>query len=244
MHKEKNLIIYGRNSIEEAIYSNISLKQVWIIRGKENKYPGLIQKIRHNNIKINPISEKEIEKISRTQKHQGIAAEIILPENIIEEEENFKDLDRLHSVLILDGITDTGNLGAIVRSALLFNIDAVILPKDNSARITPQVIKASAGAIYKQRVIYVNNINTFITLLKEDDFTIYGLSATAEEDIDKIRFNKKICLVVGSEREGLRKSVKKQCSVMIKIPTSRKIDSLNVSVASAIAMWEVFKNFS
>jgi 23S rRNA (guanosine2251-2'-O)-methyltransferase len=161
---------------------------------------------------------------------------------VIEEGSTIEDWKNFDSIITLDGITDTGNLGAILRSALLFGFEAVVLPNDNSARITPQTIRSSAGALYKVKIIYVNNLNTFIEEAKAEAFTVYGLAGEAKDAIQKLEFAKKSLLVIGSEREGMRKSVKHNCDHLVQIPTTRKINSLNASVAAAIAMWEVFRS--
>jgi 23S rRNA (guanosine2251-2'-O)-methyltransferase len=235
------LIIYGRNSVEEALLENLSLREVMVDLKKKEKFEKLIDRLEEKKIPIRFLNEKMLDQISRTFKHQGIIAQMDLPPNVMEEESGFDRWEDLNTVLVLDGVTDTGNLGAIIRSAALFSFDAVFLPNDSSARITPQTIKASAGALYYQKIIYVNNINTLITQLKAEEFFVYGLAGESKVSIEETPFKGKICLVVGSEREGIRKSVKKNCDTLVKIPTTKKIDSLNVSVASAIAMWEVYK---
>lgn len=236
------MIIYGRNSIEEALEEGLKLEEVVIERGKEIKFPGLSRQLREKGIKISTLPTPLMDKTAETRKHQGILARMILPPNIVEDEkDNPQDWSTFRTILTLDGITDTGNLGAIIRSALLFEADAVVLPNDNSARITPQAIKASAGAVFKQKVIYVNNLNTLIETLKADGFTVFGLTGDAQQMLQDTDPVGKVCLVIGSEREGIRKSVKRKCDFLLKIPTTRKIDSLNASVAAAVTLWEFYR---
>ncbi|MGC8764298.1 MAG: 23S rRNA (guanosine(2251)-2'-O)-methyltransferase RlmB [Brevinematia bacterium] len=234
------MIIYGKNSVFEAIKDKIKITKIFIDKDKKGKFITLLKEIENNGIKIAFLTEKEIEKISHTQKHQGICAEISLPPTIMEDEKDFEFDESVRNVLILDGITDTGNFGAIIRSALLLGCDLIILPKDNSARITPQTIKSSAGAVYKQRILYVNNLNLWLTRLKEENFQIFGFSVDAEMTIIKTERSDKLACIIGSEHSGLRKSTKKLCDRLIYIPTTEKLNSLNAGVASAIVMWELF----
>ncbi len=234
------MFIYGTNSIIEALRERIELSSIYIDKTKKKKFFSIVKEAEGRGLKINYTFEKEIEKLSHSQKHQGICAEIKLPDNIIEDENNFTFTEEMKKILILDGITDTGNLGAIIRSALLLKADLIILPKDNSARITPQVIKSSAGAVYKQKILYVNNLNTTIISLKEEEYSILGFAGEGEKNITDFNTMDKIVCIIGSEHKGLRKSTKKLCDELVKIPTTGKLDSLNASVASAIAMWELF----
>lgn len=238
------MVIYGRNSIEEALEEGLTLREVIVEIGKEEKFEKLIKRLRDKGIKVNFQNTKSVDKASGTLKHQGIIADLPMPANVVEEGATLSDWIDCRSIIALDGITDTGNLGAIMRSALLFGFEAVVLPNDNSARITPQTIRSSAGALYKIKILYLNNLNTFIEEAKAEDFMVYGLAAEAKDPLDQLNFSKKVCMVIGSEREGLRKSVKKNCDFLVSIPTTRKLDSLNASVAAAIAMWEVFRKKS
>ncbi|MGL4389121.1 MAG: 23S rRNA (guanosine(2251)-2'-O)-methyltransferase RlmB [Brevinema sp.] len=231
------MIVYGRNSIEEAITESLQLTEVWFDTAKADKYPGLRRMIREKNIKATFISEKELDKISGTQKHQGIAAEMVLPENIVTEDKSFtRNYSTIFRVLLLDGITDTGNLGAILRSALLLGAELILLPKDNSARITPQTIKSSAGAIYKIPLAYVDNLKTEIDALKVEGFDVLALTGESKESIHDFKASAKTALIMGSEREGIRKGIKSLCTHKVALPSTQKLDSFNVSVAAALAM--------
>lgn len=235
------MIVYGRNSVEEALQEGLAIAEVIIEKGKEEKFYNLARRLKEKNIKVGYANRNILDRLAETLKHQGIVADMKLPQNIVEDGSDFEDWAQFDSVLVLDGITDTGNLGAIARSALLFGFGAIALPKDNSARITPQTIKSSAGAIYKTQVIYVNNINTLMETLKAEGFGVFGMDGNAQQTIDAAEFPDKLCFVIGSEREGIRKSVKKVCDGLLKIQTTRKVDSLNASVAAGVAMWEVFR---
>lgn len=236
------MIVYGRNSIEEALDEGLALKDITIAKGKEEKFEGIMRKAREQGVLVKFAPYAQIERDAKTAKHMGIMAELELPPNIIDDPHAEHDWSAYDRLLALDGITDTGNLGAIVRSALLLGVDAIVLPNDSSARITPATIKASAGAIYRQKVIYLNSLNRFLLEVKEHGFFSYALVGHDAAPITSMNFDGKVCLVIGSEREGIRKSVRNNCDEQVSIPTTGKLDSFNASVASAIAMWEVYRS--
>ncbi len=234
------MTVYGRNSIWEALDEGLKIPEVYIQNGKTEKFIKIMAKLREKNIPIRFVGEKQLDTLSRTRKHQGIVAELKLPKNIVETEKGHSEpnWEPFKRIVALDGITDTGNLGAIIRSALLLGVDTVALPNDNSARITPTVIKSSAGALYKQTVVYINNLNRFLTDRIDEGFTVWGLAGEGQQNLGSLTVPERLVLVIGNERDGLRKSTRRLCTDLISIPTTRKIDSLNAGVAAAIAMWE------
>lgn len=147
-------------------------------------------------------------------------------------------------VLILDGISDCHNMGSIIRSAEQFAIDAIIVPKHDSAGgDETTILKTSAGAASWMRIVEVPNLNSAISLLKDVGFWIFA-SDMAGESLYNIEFSDKVAIVMGSEGSGISHLVKKNCDVILSIPTFGKIDSLNVSVAAGIFLYEVKKQFS
>lgn len=235
------MTVYGRNSIEEALAENVELTEILVDRDKADRYANLMRNAKEKGVSARFVSESDLAKASRSQKHQGIVATLRLPATVTENAGDEFDYSDYSVVLALDGITDTGNFGAIVRSALLLGAGAVVLPNDNSARITPAAIRASAGAMYRQRILYVNSLNTHIDLLHAAGFAVYALEGRNGVPIESLDIPKKVCLVIGSEREGIRKSVRKRCDETVSIPTTGRLDSLNASVAAAISLWEVFR---
>lgn len=235
------MTVYGRNSVAEALELGLEIKSAAVEVGKEDKFQNLCDKLKAAGIPVQRLQKRAMDQVSGSQKHQGILAELVLPENIHESAEEEEALNGRKKVLALDGITDTGNLGAIVRSSVLFGFEAIVLPKDASARITPQTVKSSAGSIYQQNIYYINSINQLTELAASQGFQTVGLAGEATETLDQAGLSTPILLILGSEHEGIRKSVKRRCSKLARIPTTRKLDSLNASVAAAIAMWEVFK---
>ncbi|CAK8162388.1 23S rRNA (guanosine2251-2'-O)-methyltransferase [Candidatus Xenohaliotis californiensis] len=146
-------------------------------------------------------------------------------------------------LLCLDQIQDTTNLGSIFRTATAFNVNTILLPKKNSAPITPAVTKTACGALEKIKIIYVDNLSRSLENLKKIGFWIYGLDARAQESIKNYtNHHKKIVLIIGSEDKGIRPLVKRTCDHLLKIEiNSTNIESLNASVATAIALHQIYQ---
>lgn len=236
------MFVYGRNSVTEAIDDGLEILRVLVDTKKEEKFLNLIRRLRDAEIEVKFAKADVIDKEAKTRNHQGIAAEIVLPKNIVENQQEPVDWSLFNGVLALDGITDTGNLGAILRSALLFGMQAVVLPMDNSARITPVTIKASAGAVYKLNIFYVPSLKNSLFEMQSLGFCIYALMGQGAENITEVDFGEKACLIIGSERDGIRKGIRRFADTQVKIPTSGKLDSLNASVSAGVALWEWARN--
>jgi 23S rRNA (guanosine2251-2'-O)-methyltransferase len=188
------------------------------------------------------IDSKKIDRLAGHSKHQGFAAEI---SNLgfLSEKDLIPRLKNLTTsrVLILDSIQDPRNLGACLRSALAFEFKAVIINKDGSSPINEYVFKTSVGAILNLNIFYVTNLSRSINTLKDIGFWVLGLDGHGEGSIFSEKFSSKTAVVLGSEGSGIRKLVKENCDHLIKIPISKKVESLNISVAAGIIMYELKK---
>jgi len=143
--------------------------------------------------------------------------------------------------LAFDSVQDPQNLGAMIRSAHLFGVHGVILPRDRSASVTPVVAKASAGAVEHTMIARVTNLTNTFKALKKEGAWIIGASPEAKQDIYSFKFDLDLVLVVGGEEEGIRSLVKKECDHLLSIPIRGKISSFNTSVACAIFLSEVLR---
>ena len=174
--------------------------------------------------------------------HQGIIVECT---KLKQQDLNEALKEYNSTILILDSLTDSQNVGAIIRSAYLFGIKLVIYNENNSFDINPALIKSAAGAYEKIKMIKVNNINNTISFLKEKGYWIIGLDAKSECDLSTIRQDIKKVIVLGSESKGIRKLIKSNCDYLIKIPMkndSEFIDSLNVSNAASIIFYSILNS--
>ena len=226
--------IYGRKPVIDAIDSGVKIYRACIIKQNSKIVDEIINKLKKANVEINFVDKRFFDKIDMN--HQGVMVEA--------EPFNYKDLsdlDKYQRLIILDQIEDPHNLGAIIRSAESFGFDGVIIPERRSASVSPIVYKTSAGAINNINVIMVKNINRSIEEIKEAGFWVYGLAGEASSPIDKTDLKGKVCLVVGNEGKGLSRLVRENCDILINIPMKGFVNSLNASVASAIAMYEVLR---
>lgn len=144
-------------------------------------------------------------------------------------------------ILILDEIQDPRNFGALIRSAEVFGVDAIIIPERNSVRINETVVKTSTGAIEYVPIVKVTNLSNTMEKLKKIDYWVYGAAGEAESSSAEEQYPQKVVLVLGNEGTGLRKKVREYCDKLIKIPMRGKINSLNVSVAGGILLSEIAK---
>ena len=226
--------IYGRKPVIDAIDSGVKIYKAFVIKQNSKIVDEIISKLNRANVEINFVDKRFFDKIDMN--HQGVMVEA---ESF--QYKDLKDLDKYQRLIILDQIEDPHNLGAIIRSAESFGFDGVIIPERRSASVSPIVYKTSAGAINNINIIMVKNTNRAIEEIKEAGFWVYGLAGEASSPIDQVDLKGKVCLIVGNEGKGLSRLVRENCDILINIPMKGFVNSLNASVASAIAMYEVLR---
>lgn len=233
-------IIYGRHAVISALTNPKRVIKKLII-AKENKEE--IDSLRLN-IPYNIVEKKDIDKIlPRDAVHQGFAlyCNRLDTYDIRDLIELSKNKSRCH-VLILDQVTDPQNIGAIIRSCAAFETLGLIVQDKNSPLESGAMVKASAGTIEFVPISRVTNLSRAIELLKENDFWVMGMDGYATTTIDKINKSGKIAIVMGSEGKGMRRLVQENCDSSVKLPISSQVESLNVSTAAAIALYELSKD--
>lgn len=229
--------IYGRKSVLETIDSDQKIKKAYILKNKNqdnkrNILGKIVQKLRDKNIPIDFVDKSFFDSISGN--HQGVMVEV--------ESFTYKDLSAImdkERIILLDEVEDPHNLGAIIRSAEAFGFDGVIIPERRSAKVNSTVYKTSVGAINNIDLVMVKNLNKAIKELKKNNFWIYGLAGEAETSLDQTDLTGKVGLVVGNEGSGISRLVRENCDGLIKIPMRGLVNSLNASVAAAVAIYEV-----
>lgn len=226
--------IYGRKPVIDAIDSGVKIYKAFVIKQNSKIVEEIIAKLNKANVEINFVDKRFFDKIELN--HQGVMVEA---ESF--EYKDLRDLDKYQRLIILDQIEDPHNLGAIIRSAESFGFDGVIIPERRSASVSPIVYKTSAGAINNINIIMVKNTNRAIEEIKEAGFWVYGLAGEASSPINQVDLKGKVCLIVGNEGKGLSRLVRENCDILINIPMKGFVNSLNASVASAIAMYEVLR---
>lgn len=226
--------IYGRKAVLETIDAGLTIHKAYIVRQKSHLIDKIIDKLNRANVNIKFVEKDFFDNIDIN--HQGVMIEV--------DSFKYKDLTDIKDarrIIILDQIEDPHNLGAIIRSAESFGFDAVIIPERRSAKVTPTVYKTSAGAINNINVVMVKNLNRAIEAIKEDGFWVYGLAGEADSSLSDTDLSGKIALVVGNEGDGISRLTREKCDMLVKIPMTGRVNSLNASVASAISMYEVLR---
>ncbi|HEY9203431.1 MAG TPA: 23S rRNA (guanosine(2251)-2'-O)-methyltransferase RlmB [Sulfurimonas sp.] len=230
---EKIITLYGRNVVIEVLQDdNIAIHKLHM--SSSNKPDGAIKTIfelaKKRGIEVAYHDKSALSRISKNAKQdQGVAIDIIASSY-----QNANEIKKLKSfkLLALDGIQNPQNLGMIIRSCAGGYVDGVILPKKNSAKISPLVIKASAGTLFKLPIYYCNTLDEILKELKETK--IYLLSSHAKNSIYDIKKSERSIFVLGNESEGVSKEVEKLCNDSISIPMNRGVESLNVAVTASL----------
>jgi len=230
------ITLYGRNVVLE-ILSDDMVEVHKLHLAKSNREEGVILQIKElaekRGIEVKMHTKEQLSRISKNAKQdQGVAIDIIAP--------NYKKSDDIEAalgdsfrLLALDGVQNPQNLGMIVRSAAAGKIDGIILPTNSSAKISPLVIKASAGTLFKIPIFHCKTLEAPLVKLAENS-EIYALSSHAKEDIYSLKMGKRVVFVLGNESEGVSKPVERLCNKSLSIPMQRGVESLNVAVTAAL----------
>ena len=230
-------IVEGVNALEAALNSN-RVRKVFVLdkkSNKSNKFSVLIENIKKQNIDIEIIQDVKLWKFHARHNIVGIC-----DEKKIYDEKNFENI-LSEKILILNHFQDTNNLGAVVRSAAAFDFQTIFLPKKRSVQITEKTFAISSGGMEFINIVMYNSIFSLIKKLQNLGFWIIGLDMNSSNEIQDLDLkNQKIALIVGSEGTGLSNEIKKKLDLIINISMTKNMESLNASVASAIAMHEIF----
>ena len=245
MHMDKKIEIYGIRSIIEAIESSKDISRVYLLNSnlqKSSLFKSLVSLLENNNIKYSFVPKEKFKKFEN-KNHQGAVA-ILSPIKLLSIEElisvTFNKISSKTYVL-LDGITDARNFGAIIRTAVASNVDGIIIPQNNSAPVNSDVIKTSSGGVFKIPIARVNNIKDAILHLNSIEINIISLSEKANKTIYDYNFKESIAIIMGSEEKGISKGVLSLSNETLKIPIDSKIDSLNVSSAFSAVAFEIIR---
>jgi 23S rRNA (guanosine2251-2'-O)-methyltransferase len=240
--KSTKLTVYGRKPVIELIESQPkNIYQVYIREnGTGEFFAGAHALAKKQKVLIQKVPQKKITELAGDVNDQGIVA--VIKEFVYADFHAWMDalnLEEKPAVLLLDEIEDPHNVGAIIRSAAAFGISAVLLPTHRQAGVSSTVFKTSAGAVSKIPIIQIGNVNQTIDVLKHAGFWVAGLADGEDaQTLWDVTFDTPTVFIVGNEGEGIRKKTSEYCDFMIKVPMQEGIDSLNASVASALACYE------
>ena len=237
-------IIEGRNAVIEALRAGRIIDKIFIQKGDTDKTLGHIaSRAREAGIVVVDADKRKLDNMSRTHSHQGVIALTALREyctvqdilNIAEErgEPPF--------VIVCDEISDPHNLGAIIRTAEAVGVHGIVIPKRRSAGVTSIVDKTSAGAVEHMAVARVANLTSAIKELKDAGLWVYGTAADGSTSMWETDLTGPICLVIGSEGDGMGRLVRENCDFLVSIPMKGKVSSLNASAAASVLMYEILR---
>ncbi len=233
---DKVLTIYGRNAVIEALEDkSISIHKLHL--SKSNKDASVLEQMKgiakKREIEVAYYDKQSLSRISKNAKQdQGVALDIVLEHFVNAEEFILKNIN--YRIIALDGVTNPQNLGMIIRSCAAGNIDAILLPTKGVAQISPLVIKASAGTLFKMPIIKTSDLKKTLESFKKEGADIYMLSSHAEENYKKQNYSSKTIFVLGNESEGVSNAVERLCNKSIAIPMKRGVESLNVAVTASL----------
>ncbi len=236
-------VIYGFHAIEEALRAGKGRGTLHVSR-KSGRIEALIQLAEQKHIPVKHAGDDSLAKLAgKGVEHRGaVYVQTVTKKRFKDLQEFLDSVEEQHQqdtlVLVLDGITDPQNLGAILRSADQFGVDLVVLPERRSAKVNTTVNKTSAGASSYVPVIVVKNLRRSISDLKEAGFWVYGADVEGSP-LHTVDFAGQAVLVMGAEGKGLSRLILEECDHTATIPTSGHVDSLNVSVAAGIILYEM-----
>ncbi|MCL5292191.1 MAG: 23S rRNA (guanosine(2251)-2'-O)-methyltransferase RlmB [Actinobacteria bacterium] len=237
-------IVAGRRGVLELLNGERPVKKIILAKGlKPHPVVGEIGALAQaKGVEVTRVERRTIDDLTGGGVHQGVVA-LVEPYRFAELPDVLAGLKGVEEALLLalDGITDPHNVGALIRTAEATGVTAVILPKRRSAPISTTVYKASAGAVEHIRITRVGNLVSALEEVKRAGFWVYGADAKAELTLFQADLGRKALLVLGSEGEGLSRLVREKCDLLVRIPMMGKVSSLNVSVAGALLMYEVFR---
>ena len=240
---EETVTIFGIRAILEAIESGKSLDRVWLLKGTQSKlFEQLLHVLRNKNIAFSFVPVERLDRFS-SKNHQGAVARIgalstqdmePLIESVLKEKEN-------PVFVLLDGVTDTRNFGAILRSAAATGVDAVFISSTGSAPLNGDVVKTSAGGAFKVPISKVQHLKDVVYYLKAHDIPTLGITEKSTETLYDSDLKGHLALVFGAEDVGISNGLLKILDHKAKLPMTEAVDSLNVSVACAVVFYETIR---
>ncbi len=237
--------LFGIHAVQAALdYSPEKIKQVWVNTQRQDKRLGdLLEQLSQHHINVETSDRKKLDRFAEGKNHQGIVADVELP--ALQSEAQLKDkiskLTNLPFFLILDQVQDPHNLGACLRSADAAGVNGIIITKDNASGITPTVCKVASGAAETIPVYQVTNLARCLRWLKTENIWVIGSTGDAKQTIFETDLNIPLALVMGTEGYGMRRLTQQHCDILVKIPMIGHVESLNVSVAAGIMIYEVLR---
>lgn len=237
-------IVYGVNPVRELLRAGgEGVSELWLVEGgaRQQAFGELDHLARDAGAKVRAAPRPKLDRLAGTDRHQGVVAVVAdfryaeLGEVLAAAQASGRPL----LLVVLDGVEDPHNLGAIIRSALALGAHGVVIPRDRAVGVTPAVAKASAGAVERLPIVRVTNVAKTLDLLKEEGVWSVALAMDGERAIAQVDLRGAIALVLGSEGEGIRPLVRKTADLSARVPMIGDMESLSVSASAAVALYEV-----
>ncbi|MDH5393459.1 MAG: 23S rRNA (guanosine(2251)-2'-O)-methyltransferase RlmB [Gammaproteobacteria bacterium] len=243
MKPAKEELIYGVHAVESALHNDAgNVLSAWLEYSRQDKrLQKIVDLLKENDISFEYVDKKSLDKTSKSTRHQGVVIRYKSAALYSEKElPQFLAKNNLF-ILILDGITDPHNFGACLRTADAVGVDCVIIPKDKAVGITPVVRKVASGAVDTVPVVQVTNLARSIKQCQAAGVWVYGAAGETEQTLYQTDLKGSTAIVMGAEEKGLRRLTRETCDVLIKIPMQGQVESLNVSVATAVILYEAVR---
>ena len=240
----ENELIEGRNAVSEALRAGRPIDKLYLAAGETDRTLGFLSTVaRDRGIPVTECDRHKLDAMSQTHAHQGVIAVCAVQESCTVQDilERAREQGEDPFVVVCDEITDSHNLGAIIRSAECAGAHGVVIPKRRSAGLTAVVNKASAGAAEHLPVARVANLRSALEELKAAGLWVYGTAADGDHTLWQTDLSGPVALVIGSEGSGMGRLVRESCDFVVSLPMKGKISSLNASVAGAIVMYEIMR---
>ena len=235
----------GIHAVREALQAGRPLDRIVIAKGRQDtRVEEIVQLARRQGVPLRFEDRAQLDRLANAKDHQGVVAvtasrPAATLEDILAEAKRAPDQKGL--IVLLDGVEDPHNLGAIVRTALAAGAHGVVIPERRAAGLTDTVARSSAGALAHLPVAKVANLSRAMEDLKEAGYWLVGLDERAEKDYTEVDYTSPVGIVMGSEGQGLHDLVRKRCDFLVSLPTAGPVKSLNVSVAAGVVLFEVLR---
>lgn len=237
--------LFGIHAVQAALdYSPEKIRRAWIDPQRQDvRLKKVIDDLIALGIQPEKTERKKLERMAEGKNHQGIVASVELPAMRSEDQlkQDVESLTETAFYLVLDQVQDPHNLGACLRTADAVGAHGIIVTKDNAAGITPTVCKVASGAAETVPVYQVTNLARVLRWLKEQNIWILGAAGEAEQTVYDMQLDMPLAVVMGAEGSGMRHLTRQHCDFLVKIPMAGQVESLNVSVAAGVLMYEVFR---
>lgn len=234
--------IEGKNQVIEAIKNDVTINKIIVDKNFMTRKDDVISLAKKSKLRIEYLSKKIMDTMSTTGHHQGYIAETVDFQycDISDIFQSAKEKNHVPFVVLLDGIEDPHNLGAIIRTCECAGVDGIVIPKVRACQVNETVVRTSAGAISNMKIARVTNLKEAIDIFKDNGLWIYAAEANGELAY-KQKLTGPIGIVIGSEGNGVKQSILTYCDGVVSLPLLGSVNSLNASVATAVIVYEILR---